>query len=259
MLRHAFNHVRTTAHTDALSLVNGLADQCIHRELSRIDDSMMHGVFKVDGYICQTVSSASPSDAPSTTLSKYIGKPVHLIMKGPVERKCPPTYAFPQLESPAALQDAYPLLVASEESLAEFQKDVREFVKNEGEPIGGLDYTRWAKGEVNIERFRPNFVFRGAGVPFAEDFWRSITIGSNSSSITLVSKCTRCLLPNVDTETGVRDAAVPFKILVKTRRGKDQVDANKPCFGCNGVFGGHGTVKVSDVVRVNQWTAVDGV
>jgi uncharacterized protein YcbX len=46
--------------------------------------------------------------------------------------------------------------------------------------------------------FRPNIVVIGAGIPFAEDAWQKITIGTSeldeSKSITLVSKCARCLV-----------------------------------------------------------------
>lgn len=46
----------------------------------------------------------------------------------------------------------------------------------------------------HLQRFRPNIVFQGGG-PFAEDAWEEITIGSKSAPrITLVSKCTRCLV-----------------------------------------------------------------
>ena len=56
-------------------------------------------------------------------------------------------------------------------------------------------------------RFRPNIVFRGSGVPFAEDMWRQVVIHSSSEppeledapeeelrTFTLVSKCARCLV-----------------------------------------------------------------
>ena len=49
-------------------------------------------------------------------------------------------------------------------------------------------------------RFRPNIVFRGAGVPFAEDVIKELVISPNKDSpengtpINLVSKCTRCLV-----------------------------------------------------------------
>lgn len=43
-------------------------------------------------------------------------------------------------------------------------------------------------------RFRPNIVLQGGG-PFAEDAWEEIAIGSKGAPrITLVSKCTRCLV-----------------------------------------------------------------
>ncbi len=55
-------------------------------------------------------------------------------------------------------------------------------------------------------RFRPNIVFKGSGVPFAEDMWRRIVIrpgsgdpsedvsGEELRTFTLVSKCARCLV-----------------------------------------------------------------
>ena len=54
---------------------------------------------------------------------------------------------------------------------------------------------------VPTVRYRPNVVFEGASLPFAEDMWRKMTISSptphglsNVRSFTLVSKCTRCLV-----------------------------------------------------------------
>lgn len=57
-------------------------------------------------------------------------------------------------------------------------------------------------------------------------------------------------LPNVHPETGVRDKAVPFKILMKFRTGQDPVQKNKPCFGCNAVPSGSGVIHVDDSVDV---------
>ena len=57
-------------------------------------------------------------------------------------------------------------------------------------------------------------------------------------------------LPNVDPQTGVRDPAVPYKVLMKFRTGIDPANMNKPCFGCNGVVDGSGIVRVGDGVRV---------
>ena len=47
---------------------------------------------------------------------------------------------------------------------------------------------------IYTPRFRPNIVIHGAGIPWAEDMWETIKIGENDSTISLVSKCTRCLV-----------------------------------------------------------------
>lgn len=60
-------------------------------------------------------------------------------------------------------------------------------------------------------------------------------------------------LPNVDTKTGVRDAAVPYKIIMKFRTNVDPQNMNKPCIGCNGVPGGSGVIRVGDLVTVEKW------
>lgn len=133
-----------------------------------------------------------------------------------------------------------------------------------------------------INSFRPNIVIKGTGVPFAEEAMRDIIVApkffDNTSIdrrvpvITLVSKCARCLvrvtclffshnanlrfqLPNVDIRTGVRDAAVPFKVLSKLH--KDTGNTNKPLFGCNGVPSTPGTVRVGDYLTVKEWVRQD--
>ena len=144
-------------------------------------------------------------------------------------------------------------------------------------------------------------MFKGAG-PFEEDFWEEIAIGEPSApGITLVSKCTRCLvsslaflpsmsstpsshlsrpppaylcnfkpyldphrpypeltfltqLPNVSPETGERDKAVPYKVLLKFRTGLQPKLKMKPFVGCNGVPKGEGVVRVGDAVWVRSMT-----
>ncbi|TFK41978.1 MOSC N-terminal beta barrel domain-containing protein [Crucibulum laeve] len=199
----------------------------------------------IDGYICESLSP-SPSPSASAILSKYFDKPVHLVFKGPRPREIDPTTTFPELKATAWYQDMYPLLVLSEESTVSVEEELRERVGTQGIEEG------WRTGRVVIERFRPNIVFRGGG-PFAEDDWEEIAIGSESAPrISLVSKCTRCLLPNVSPETGERDKAVPFKVLMKFRTGVDPMQKMKPCVGCNGVPDGDGVVRVGDVVFVKK-------
>ncbi|KAI0686817.1 MOSC N-terminal beta barrel domain-containing protein [Cytidiella melzeri] len=220
----------------------------------------LFGKTNIDGYVCQSIDSTQPS--PSDFLSNYMGKDVHLIMKGPTIRPCRPTALFPNLKASGVFQDGYPLLVASEESLTAVSKAIRDAATGASESlgnIGGIDHDRWKDGHIEMERFRPNIVVRGAGIPFAEDAWMKITVGvsdlDESKHISLVSKCTRCLLPNVDVRTGIRDAAVPYKVIMKIRTGVDATNMNKACFGCNGVPGGSGVVRVGDLVTVHEWVA----
>ncbi|KAI0076832.1 hypothetical protein K474DRAFT_1597320 [Panus rudis PR-1116 ss-1] len=234
-----------------------------------VSDCTMFGIFTVDGYIVQPLSSSERS--PSDVFSEYVGKNALFLMKGPAARECPPTYAFPDLKAHSVFQDAYPLLVASEESLEALSDRIKQAAQiGDDQPgkIGGLNREIWKDGNIKMERFRPNIVFKGAGVPFAEDTWRRVVIvpedvdpatAGDDRMFTLIAKCTRCLLPNVDTETGVRDAAVPFKILMKFRVGLDPTQKNKACFGCNGVSGGSGTVRVGDRVYVKEWAGEAGV
>ncbi|KAH0837899.1 hypothetical protein J3R83DRAFT_6129 [Lanmaoa asiatica] len=195
----------------------------------------------IQGYICETTAGRSPS----TILSEYIGYPVHLVVKGPRVRSCQPTLRFPKLDAPSYFQDGYPLLLVSEESVGAVQERIRDMVGTQG------ICDKWAKDELEIERFRPNIVFKGAGMPFVEDVMAELSISSDKEAVDgmtgiihLVSKCTRCLLPNVDPATGVRDTAVPYKAIMKFRRGLDPARASAPCVGCNGILTGDGVVKV---------------
>ncbi|CAL1693880.1 unnamed protein product [Somion occarium] len=237
---------------------------------SIIGDCSLFKVYFMDGYIVQPLLPSDPS--PNDILTEYMGRRVFFMMKGPTPRECPSTAAFPNLKATAVFQDGFPLLFASEESLQDVAQTVRTAAsgdENSFGKIGGLDNDRWKDGNVEIERFRPNIVFKGAGYPWAEDMWRSIVISpkpntdpttaSADETFTLVSKCTRCLLPNVDTKTAERDAAVPYKVLMKFRAGKDPARMSKPCFGCNGVPSGTGIVRVGDRVFVKEWAGEGGV
>jgi len=95
----------------------------------------------MDGYICE----ASPS--PSTVLSQYFGRPVHLAYKGPRPRPCVPTSTFPMLSATAVYQDGYPLLFLSQESIGEVERELRGRVGQQG-----ID-ERWMEDRLVIERF----------------------------------------------------------------------------------------------------------
>lgn len=203
----------------------------------------------VEGYVCETSIGRSPSEI----LSQYMGLPVHLAVKGPRLRICPPTARFPNLDAPSYFQDGYPIMLLSEESVAAVQERIRGMVG-----VQGVD-EKWSNETLQVERFRPNIVIKGAGAPFFEDVLTEFTVDSHRESvdeaspiIQLVSKCTRCMLPNVHPETGVRDKAVPLKVLMKHRRGLDPKRPSQSCMGCNGVLTADGVVKVGDWIHMRK-------
>lgn len=67
-----------------------------------MDECTLFGVYKLDAYICEALSPTDPS--PSQILSEYLERDVHLIMKGPSLRPCPPTVLFPELKAPVRFQ-----------------------------------------------------------------------------------------------------------------------------------------------------------
>jgi hypothetical protein len=212
-------------------------------------DISLWGKNDIEGYVCQTNIGRSPSEI----LSQYMGLSVHLAMKGSRPRICSPTERFPNLDAPSYFQDGYPLMLMSEESVAAVQERIRGMVG-----IQGIE-EKWSSDTLQIERFRPNIVIKGAGAPFFEDILTEFTVDSHRESvdkaspiIRLVSKCTRCMLPNVHPETGIRDKAVPFKVLMKHRRGLDPTQPSQSCLGCNGVLTANGVLKVGDWIHVRQ-------
>ena len=79
--------------------------------------------------------------------------------------------------------------------------------------------------------------------------------GTSSLCLHRLSRATSlitCQLPNADPKSGVRDAAVPYKVLMQFRTGVDRANMSKPCFGCNGVPEGDGTIQVGDTATIMQ-------
>lgn len=114
----------------------------------------MFKIMQVQGYVCTSLNSGLGARTPSAILSQYFGQPVHLVMKGPRVRPCPPTHAFPALKASAVFQDGYPFLVASEESLEEVGRVIGAYAASESPEarIGQLDRERWRGGDIKIER-----------------------------------------------------------------------------------------------------------
>ena len=118
--------------------------------------------------------------------------------------------------------DGYPLLLISEESLA--------------------DLNMRLDAALPMNRFRPNVVTRGAGAPYAEDTWREITIGEIRFSP--VKACARCVTTTTDQSTAERGVE-PLATLASYRRVPRGV-----LFGQNLIHHTRGTLRVGDATHV---------
>ncbi|KAF8602395.1 hypothetical protein BDV93DRAFT_474663 [Ceratobasidium sp. AG-I] len=206
----------------------------------------------LNAYVAQSSVPDGPSGSPSTLLSSYLGREILLVLKGPKRRITGPTSSHPDLAVDVRFQDGFPLLLATTESLAAVQEKVRLSASGvEGWKVGGIT-PQWQTDELVIERFRPNIVVSGSPAPFDEDYWGDVKIGEEDTEggvVSLVKRCGRCLLPNVDTRTGVRDNAVPFKVITKFRRVEPEKGATA-CFGVNAVAQTSGVFRVGDRVKI---------
>jgi uncharacterized protein YcbX len=101
-----------------------------------------------------------------------------------------------------AFADGYPILLASEESLA--------------------DLNARLETPVPMNRFRPNVVVKGCE-PFAEDTWTRIRIGEagaeqgRSVELAIVKPCARCVVTTIDKET-LAKSKEPLKTLASYRK-----------------------------------------
>ena len=143
-------------------------------------------------------------------------------MPDSTKRKVDEQYAANKIVSFA---DGYPLMLIGEESLKDLNSKLTI--------------------PVPMNRFRPNIVFRG-GAPFDEDNWKSFKIGDNSLKV--VKPCSRCVIPTVDPETGIKGKE-PLKTL-STYREKE----GKLLFGMNVVADCTGKIEIGDALATNRTT-----
>lgn len=118
--------------------------------------------------------------------------------------------------------DSAPLLITSEESLAELNRRLPE--------------------PVPMNRFRPNIVISGWAEPFGED--RAHRLGIGRAEIDLVRGCGRCVITTVDQETGIKGRE-PLRTLAGFR-----VAGGRILFGRSGVPRVLGDVQVGDRVEI---------
>lgn len=172
-------------------------------------------------------TAAEATDA-SAWLSELLGGSVRLVhLDDPTRR---PITGFARPEDRVSLADGYPLLVATEASLAALNASIEE---GGGEP-------------VPMSRMRPNLVVDG-DLPWAEDDWRLLRVGD--ATFRAVKGCARCVITTLEADHGsgaVTGGKEPLRTLARTRRfGK------KAWFAVNLIPETPGaTVRVGDDVEV---------
>ncbi len=168
-----------------------------------------------------TCQAFDQGDAVAKWLSDYLDCPCRLV-------RMPDAPARPMSEPASwaslSFADAYPLMLLSEESLA--------------------DLNARLPAPLSMDRFRPNIVVRG-GQAFAEDAWREIRLGAVGA--TIVEPCARCVMTCVDQVHGTLSGREPLRTLASYRKRAEGV-----IFGQNLVHAHEGVVSVGDLVEVLQ-------
>lgn len=166
--------------------------------------------------------------AAHTWFSEVIGRPLELVyLDDPRRRPVDPDYAEPG--DVVSLADGYPLLLATEESLAQLNSWIATGPRPEDGPLP-------------MTRFRPNLVAAGADA-YAEDSWTRVRVGEVTFRV--VKPCARCVLTTIDPDTAVRTKE-PLVSLARHRN-----VGGKTLFAVNLVpEAPYGTVRVGDQIEV---------
>ena len=167
-------------------------------------------------------SAIEVSTEASNWFTEALSTPTRLVyMPEESQRKTDAQYSLTG-EEITSFSDGYPILIIGQSSL----NDLNSRLEN----------------PVNINRFRPNFVFTN-GEPFEEDAWHEFTVGN--VRFFGVKPCARCIMTTIDQETGEKKGKEPLLTLNKYRK-----VGNKILFGQNVLISQLGTVSVGDDVTI---------
>lgn len=183
------------------------------------------------------VAAASAGPEAHAWLTAVLGRPVRLVfLDDPARRPADPEVAQPG--DVVSFADGFPLLLASENSLALLNDWIAEGPRSD-------------EGPLPMTRFRPNLIVAGAA-PFAEDGWTRIRIGG--ATFRAVKGCSRCVLTTLDPVTGEKQME-PIATLARYRRWD-----GKTWFATNLIPDDPGaTLRVGDAVEIlEERDASDG-
>jgi len=148
----------------------------------------------VDIWKSQGVQAVDQGEEAAQWFSDWLGAPVRLvhIADGYIRKVSTDHAVHP--DDHTGFADGYPILIASEEGLANLNARLET--------------------PVPMNRFRPNVVVKGCD-PFAEDTWKRIRIGA--VELAIVKPCARCVVTTIDKDTLVQSKE-PLKTLSTFRK-----------------------------------------
>ncbi|WP_313405310.1 MOSC N-terminal beta barrel domain-containing protein [Aeromicrobium sp.] len=150
--------------------------------------------------IWSSLITAAEAAEAAKWLTETLDREVRLVhLDDPTRRAVNPARGEP--EDRVSLADGYPLLIATEASLAALNEAI---VAGDGDP-------------VPMGRFRPNLVVDG-DAPWLEDDWRRIRVGD--ATFRAVKGCARCVITTLEAhESGdVEGGKEPIRTLARIRR-----------------------------------------
>ncbi|MCZ2127067.1 MAG: MOSC N-terminal beta barrel domain-containing protein [Anaerolineales bacterium] len=178
-------------------------------------------ITRVDIWASKGVHAVDQGDDAAAWISNWLGEAARLVhIADGFQRKLDSRYAL-SADDHTNFADGYPLLILSEESLADLNSRLN--------------------APLPMNRFRPSLVVRGASA-FAEDNWKRIRI--NGTEIALVKPCARCVVTTIDKET-LEQRAEPLKTLSLYR--KHELGA---VFGMNAIPLGEGKIEIGMEVEI---------
>ncbi|KAJ6484454.1 hypothetical protein C8R47DRAFT_1131414 [Mycena vitilis] len=218
-----------------------------------------------EGHVVESVDPGA-FETPSEILSAYVGRPVLLVMKTATPRAItampldPARFAYaggPSVRYP----DFSPFLIVSDASLEDAEAKVWAMARGDSaRKVAGCKpddpappSNAWAREgkKLLMERFRPNVVVSGVDEPFGEEDWQEIATVDDRNFI-LPARCPRCMFPNVDTESGLRDPQMPNNAMMQYRK----VEASAPSKYCFGMYmipvEDNGVLSVGDRILVTR-------
>ena len=177
------------------TLKNGMLELCAPGFASLLIGIQTSGTpVSVNVWEHKGIQAIDQGEEAAQWFSDWLGADVRLVhMADGYKRRVNEKWAVHD-DDHTSFSDGYPILIASEEGLA--------------------DLNARLESPVPMNRFRPNIVVKGCD-PFAEDTWNRIRLGN--VELAVVKPCARCVVTTIDKETLERRKE-PLKTLGKYRK-----------------------------------------